>query len=202
VHQASEASEGTRRLTGVVSALGGAAWVAACLVHNTLPQGCIGDQCDHATMRGSTPVATTLFVAAGLLLVASGLGLFIEARRRARLGRPGAAAVVTGALGLLLLAAATVVSTVDNDWAGMPGLVLPGIILLAVGLVLVAVVVLRARVVPVWVAALLLATAVLVPFANEQTSRILLAVPFGLAWLVLGLTLVRGPRVTDQPSGS
>jgi len=29
------------------------------------------------------------------------------------------------------------------------------------------------------------------PFANEQTSRILLAVPFGAAWLALGLTLLR-----------
>ena len=38
---------------------------------------------------------------------------------------------------------------------------------------------------------LLLATALLLPVANEQTSRILLAVPFGLCWLGLGVELMR-----------
>jgi len=32
---------------------------------------------------------------------------------------------------------------------------------------------------------------VLLPFANEQPSRILLAVPFGVAWMTSGLVLVR-----------
>jgi hypothetical protein len=180
-----------RTVTGVCSAIGGVSWVVACFVHNSLPQGCIGDQCNDTPMRGSSPVATTLFDVAGLMLAVSGLGLLVIAHQRRRLGRLGALAGTTAALGLLLLGAAAVMSTVDNDWNGMPGLVIPGVLLLAVGLALVAAVVLRARVVPTWVAALLLGTAVLLPFANEQTSRILLAVPFGVAWLTLGLTLVR-----------
>lgn len=179
------------KVTGVCSAIGGASWVAACFVHNSLPQGCIGDECADSPMRGSTPVATTLFDVAGLMLAVSGIGLLVIAHRRRRLGRLGALAGTTGALGLLLLAAAAVMSTVDNDWNGMPGLVIPGIVLLAVGLVLVAAVVHRARVVPTWVATLMLGTAALLPFANEQTSRILLAVPFGVAWLTVAVTLLR-----------
>ena len=46
---------------------------------------------------------------------------------------------------------------------------------------------------PTWVAALMLVTVVLLPFSNEQTSRILLAVPFGLAWMLAGAVLLRGP---------
>jgi hypothetical protein len=34
-------------------------------------------------------------------------------------------------------------------------------------------------------------TALLLPFSNEQTSRILLAIPFGLAWVAAGIALVR-----------
>jgi hypothetical protein len=55
----------------------------------------------------------------------------------------------------------------------------------------VAVVVIRSRVLPTALSALLLATVVTLPFANEQTSRILLAVPFGLTWLGAGVLLLR-----------
>ena len=183
-----------RTVTGVCSAIGGIAWVAACFVHNSLPQGCIGDQCGGGNaMRGSSPVDTTLFVVAGLMLASSGMGLLVLAHRRAGSGRLGVLAGISAGLGLVLLAAAGVVSIVDNNWNGMPGLVIPGVLLLVLGLVLVAAVVLRAHVVPVWVAALLLGTALLLLFANEQTSRILLAVPFGIAWLTMGVVLLRTP---------
>jgi hypothetical protein len=180
-----------RNVTGVCSAIGGASWVVVCFVHNSLPQGCIGDGCSARPMRGSSTLDTVLFDLAGVLLAITGIGLLFLAHRTRRLGRLGAVAGGTAALGLLLLAGAAVMSTVDNDWEGMPGLVIPGIGLLAVGLVLVTVVVLRARVVPTWLGCLLVATALLLPFANEQTSRILLAVPFGLVWLALGVVLLR-----------
>ena len=183
----------TRKVTGVCSAVGGVAWVAACFAHNSLPQGCIDEGCSGHAMRGSSTLDTLLFDLAGVLLAVSGIGLLVLAHRSRRLGRLGALAGSTAALGLLLLAGAVVMSTVDNNWEGMPGLVIPGIGLLAIGLVLVTVVVLRARVVPIWLGCLLVATALLLPFANEQTSRVLLAVPFGVAWLVLGVVLLRDP---------
>ena len=103
-----------------------------------------------------------------------------------------ASAGAAGAAGLALLLAAAVTSTfVDNDWAGMPGLVVTGVALLALGLVLLSVVVVRGHVLPTALSATLLATVVLLPFANEQTSRILLAVPFGLTWLGAGVLLLR-----------
>jgi hypothetical protein len=189
-----------RRVAGTCSAVGGLAWVVACFVHNSLPQGCIGDQCDYRPMRGSSPVSMTLFLVAGVMLAISGIGLLVLAHRTARFGRLGALAGTTAALGLLVLGAAGVMSLVDNDWNGMPALAVPGILLTAVGLVLVAVLVLRARVVPTWLGVLLVGTALLLPFTNDQTSRILLAVPFGLAWLTLGVILVRERSSEAQPS--
>ena len=189
------------RLTGICSVIGGASWTAACVVHNSLPQGCIDEGCLDRTMRGSTPVALVLFVLSGVMLACAGLGLLRMTRERTGLGRLEVAAAAAGGVGLLLLAAAGVVSTfVDNDWDGMPGVVLPGILLLAASLVLVAAVVIRARLVPVGLSSLLLATALLLPIANEQTSRILLAVPFGVCWLGLGVELLRRRSDAGQPS--
>src|SRR5215203_333127 len=127
---------GTVRLTGICSAVGGLSWTAACFVHNSLPQGCIDASCAGSGMRGSSPAGLTLFAIAGLMLSASGVGLLLVARQRTGLGKIGLVAGVAGAVGLLLLLAAGVMSTfVDNEWNGMPGLVVPGILLLAVGLV-------------------------------------------------------------------
>ena len=182
------------RLTGTCSVVGGSAWTAACLVHDTLPQGCIDASCADRPMRGSSPADSALFTLAGLMLATAFLGLLLLARRSGRGRGPlVVAAGVTGAAGLTLLLAAEITSTfIDGNWGGMPGLVLPGIALLAIGLALTAVVVIRARVLPRGLPALLLATVVLLPFANEQTSRILLAVPFGLTWLGAGVLLLRG----------
>ena len=193
----------TTRITGLASLVGGAAWTAGCVVHNTLPQGCIDQGCVGHAMRGSSPAADALFVLAGLMLAVSGGGLLLLARARSGLGRAGTAGAAAGAIGCLLLASAFVVSVfIDNNWNGMPGLVVPGVALVAIGLVLVAVAVLRAGVLPTWSAVLLLVSAVVLPFANEQTSRILLAVPFGLCWMVAGAVLLRGTGQPDQPARS
>ena len=72
----------------------------------------------------------------------------------------------------------------------MPGLVVPGVVLLAIALVSLGVLVLGADLLPRAVAAALIVTALLLPWANEQTSRILLAVPFGLAWVAAGVALL------------
>ena len=53
---------------------------------------------------------------------------------------------------------------------GMPGLVVPGILLLAASLVLVAAVVIRARLVPVGFSSLLLATALLLPLLRPHSD--------------------------------
>lgn len=190
------------RMTGVSAALAGLAWTAGCLVHSSLPPGCIGDTCaGGATMRGATPASTALVGLAGLLLAASVVGLLLLARRVMPVGRAGAAAVVAGALGLSLFLAAGMVSTFgDSDWAGMPALVLPAMALLVVGLALVAAVVWRARVLPRPLSVVVLATVLLLPFANEQTSLVLLAVPFGLAWAGVGAWVLRDASRVATPA--
>ncbi|KQX61689.1 hypothetical protein [Angustibacter sp. Root456] len=186
-------------VTGICSAVGGAAWTAACIVHDQQPTGCIGDGClDHA-MRDASPADAALMAVAGLLLAVSCLRLLLLARAAGGFGRVGTAAAATGAAGFALLAGAAVAMTIDGNWDGMPALVVPGVVLLAVGIVLVAWLVLRARLLPTALAALLLATAALLPFANEQTSRVLLAVPFGLAWLAAGIVLLASP-VARRPA--
>ena len=180
------------RLTGICSLVGGVAWTGACLAHNALPEGCIEQGCVDGTLRGSSGPDLALFVLAGAMLAVSGVGLLLAAQAARALGRAGVLAGVSGGVGVgLLCAASAVANFVDGDWSGMPALVGPGIVLLVVGIVLIASVVLRARLLPVWAAGLLLATSLLLPFANEQTSRILLAVPFGLAWLTAGAVLLR-----------
>ena len=190
------------RVIGTCSVIGGAAWIAACLVHNSLPQGCIDSGCgDGAEMRGSSTADVALLVVAGLLLAVSSLGLLVLARSGRGLGRPGVVAAVAGAVGLLLLGASGIVSTVDNNWAGMPALVVPGVLLLALGLAVLVWVVFRAGVLPTWLSALLVLTVALLPFANEQTSRILLAIPFGLAWMLTGAVVWAGrPRTVMADS--
>jgi hypothetical protein len=57
--------------------------------------------------------------------------------------------------------------------------------------------VLRAEVLPRWLAIVLLASAAFLVTANEQTTRVLLAVPFGLAWILVGAVLLRHGRASD-----
>jgi hypothetical protein len=100
-------------------------------------------------------------------------------------------AALTGSLALVLLLSALLVASQNSDWDGMPGLVVPGVVLLAIALVSLGLHVLMAGVLPRTVAASLIVTALLLPLANEQTSRILLAIPFGLAWVAAGIALLR-----------
>ena len=183
------------RATGVSCVVAGTAWVAACLVHNLQPQGCIGEGCaGGAAMRSGTTLGAVLFLLAGAFLALSLAGLVLLARRRLGGSRVALAAAATSAVALVvLLAAAVMAGLVDPDWDGMPLLVGPGILLLTAGVILVAVTLWRARVVPRQLFLAVLAAVALLPFANEQTSLILLAIPFGLVLAAVGVHLLRQP---------
>jgi hypothetical protein len=71
---------------------------------------------------------------------------------------------------------------------------LPGLIAVAVGLALVGWAVLRSSVVPRWAGIGLLVGVLLLAGVSEQNSRVLLALPFGMAWLVTGAVLVQRSR--------
>ena len=189
------------RWCGTAAAVAGAAWVAGCLVQNTLPEGCIGDACDTHPMRGDSTLANVLLGTALILLAVAGTGLLALAGPTARATRLARTALGATAVGVLLLVAAGVVSSVDNTWNGMPALVIPGIVLLALGLVLIGFVVLASGVLPVWAAVLLVVTTAVLPFGNfETTPRTWMFVPFGLAWLVAGVLLLVSAPSEDRRS--
>ncbi|GAA1180745.1 hypothetical protein GCM10009584_23450 [Ornithinimicrobium humiphilum] len=188
------------KVTGAVCVVAGTAWAAACVVHNLQPQGCIGDGCAAgAPMRGGSPAGLALLALAGICLSAGIAGLVSLARRRLGPTRVALGAVLVSTTALLLLVAAAVMGLVSPDWSGMPLLVGPGVVLLVGGVALVAVNLWRARVVPRPLFVAVLATVALLLRANEQTSLILLAVPFGLALVAVGAHLVRQPGGVPDP---
>lgn len=199
------------RVTGSLAVPAGACWTAASLTHASQPTGCVGEGCALTTMRESAPLTVLLLVVAGGLLVASGAGVLVLLHRHGRLARSGRVGAAAVAVGLAVLAVAALVNEVfyDGDFPLMPAFVLPGAVLVAAGLGAVGWTLLRSRLLPRWVSALLVVGALLLPVANEQTSAVLLAVPFGVAWAVAGVVLavthgrsaVSGP-VTSSAEGA
>ncbi len=92
--------------------------------------------------------------------------------------------------------AAGVVAISDPDFEQMPGLVVPGVLLALVGLLLLAWAIYRADLLPTWLTVLVLVCVLLLAAVNEQTSRVLLAVPFAAAWMLVGLVVLRAPQVS------
>lgn len=185
-----------RRLSGITgtgAVVGGAAWVTACVLHASQPSGCVGASCTDVPMRESTPATAGLLALAGVLLVASGSGLLVMIRQRGPLPRTAVVGAALATTGLVVLAGAVSVQALlfpDGDFDLMPFLVGPGVLLLAAGLAAVGWTVLRSGVLPRWAGASLLVGAVLILGSNEQTNAVLLAVPFGIAWIASGLALV------------
>ncbi len=87
-------------------------------------------------------------------------------------------------LGMASLALALAVQELfyGGDFPWIPASVVLGVIALSVGLALVGWTMLMSKILPAWLGVALLSTALLLLGANEQTSRILLVIPFGLAW--------------------
>jgi hypothetical protein len=184
-------SQSLSRLSGWCCVGGGSALVAVTLLHASLPEGCIGDDCLTHEMRGTAAGEGPLALVSTLLLSVAAVTLVVLARRRRPLGKVGAAALVCAAGALALVVAVTVVmAAVDGDVPWMPLLVIPALALFVAAAVLVGVTVLRARLVPTWLAVAVIATGSLLVLANEQTALVLLAVPFGTVCVLLGVNLL------------
>jgi hypothetical protein len=189
--------------SGGFAVIGGLAWVAATAIHGSQPRGCVGPECATVSMRDATTATSLLMALAGLLMVLSGAGLLTLVKRRNGLAWPGRLGAALCGVGVVVLALAVTLNAVffDGDFSWMPAFVVPGIVALAAGLALVAWTVLRSGVVPTWLGLALLGGALLLLATNEQTSAVLLAIPFGLAWTATGaFLLVRQP--SDRPSAS
>ena len=178
-------SESLFRLSGWSCVVGGTALIAQTLLHASLPEGCVGSGCAR-DLRGTAAGEGPLAIISAVLLTTATVSLVVLARRRRPLGEVGVAAIVTAA------GAAALMAAVDDDFSGMPLLVLPGLVLVVTTGILVAVLVLLARLIPTWLAVGMVASASLLLLENEQTALVLFAVPFSTMCVVLGLNLIRG----------
>ena len=181
------------RLTGALAVAAGLTVALAAYLQSLEPVGCIGDGCDGHAMRGTPTSVTLLLWVGGVLLVASVLGLGLILHRRDRLGRLGVVACGLLVAGAAVLAAGGVFAVLfpEPSEDAMPGFVIPGVGAIVIGLFLLAVAVFRAHILPTWSVALVAVGVVVMVFVNEQTSRVLLAIPFCLAWALAGLLLLR-----------
>ena len=173
------------QLAGACAAIGGSAWVAAIVLHAMQPRGCIGDECFVRPMREATTATSLLVMVTAAALLAFLLALVALLARTGSLGWTGITGVVACVLGLGLLALVSVSPLRDQLRPA------PFLATIAVGLALLGWTVLRSGVVPIWAGLGLLVGVLLLAGVSEQTSRVLLALPFGMAWLATGLVLVQ-----------
>ena len=172
--------------------LGGALWAAWAVMVARRPEGCVGSACDlpGRSTRGYGDLIPVL-AAAALLIAASVVALVIRTRSAGRFGWTGRWGLGLGVAAAVALAAALIIQGVfyDGDFPHMPTVVIPAGLALGSGFLLFAAAVLR--VVPRWAGAMLVVRALALIGVNDQTDRILLAVPFGIGWMAVGYALWR-----------
>ena len=197
-------STGVARFAGPCAAVGGSAWTLASIIHASQPRGCVGDECVAMQMRNATSGTSLLVALAGVMMVASGAGLLVLIRRHGSLGWTGVVGATACGFGVAVLGLGIALQRLvyGPDFHWMPLFVAPGVTALVVGLALVGWTVLRSRVVPSWVGVGLLVGAVLLLGVNEQTGAVLLAVPFGMAWLAAGAALLLRRGEATPAAGS
>ena len=191
------------RWSGLSAMLGGTLWTIASVAHASKPRGCIAAECASRPMRESGAFVGILSLLSVLLIAAGVVGLVVLARRSGRFGRTGSAGVVVGAVGAVVLVIATLVQAIffGGDFPLMPYFVVPGLLAAVVGLLLAGIAILRSGVLPRWVAVLGIVGALAMLGANEQTARVLLMIPFGVAWVAVGYVLWTGSGAsTGQPA--
>jgi hypothetical protein len=142
-------------------------------------------------MRQGSPLDATLLLLAMLLLVVGVVGLVIRAREANRFGRLGKIGMAASAAGVAALIISSLVQAIffAGDFPLMPYVFVPGGLALVVGLLLLGLAILRAGVLPRWVVALLIVGTLVMLGFNDQNARVLLAIPFGMAWVAMGYTV-------------
>ena len=182
------------RWSGLAAMLGGALWVVGTIIHASKPRGCIAEECAFRPMRESGALVGILTLLSVVLLAVGAAGLVVLVRRSGHFGKAGKAGIFVGAVGAALLVAATLIQAVffGGDFPLMPHFVVPGLLALVGGFLLVGIAILRAGVLPRWVAVLIVVGALAMLGANEQTARVLLMIPFGVAWVAVGYALWSG----------
>ncbi|WP_157769041.1 hypothetical protein [Pseudarthrobacter sulfonivorans] len=184
---ASGANLNTVRGIAISAGTGGLLLVAYAILMNVKPRGCIADECVGQSYRAAGPLESALALAAIGLMIATALGLYQMHRfegRGARIVRIAsliaAASMLVGILGLVI-----------NNVFFNSGLVyflvaFPGILLAMLAFAVTGAGLMRSRVMPPWAGAMLILTSLLLLVHNDQNELILLVIPFGVTWMVLG----------------
>ena len=188
------------RLSGLAAMLGGALWVVGTIIHASKPRGCIAQECAFRPMRETGALVGILTLLSVVLLAVGAAGLVILVRNAGRFGKAGKMGAFIGAGGAALLVIFTLIQAIffGGDFVLMPYFVIPGLLALVVGFLLLGVAILRAGVLPRWVAMLIILGALGMLGANERTARVLLMIPFGVAWVAVGYVLWSERGVTTR----
>jgi len=183
--------------------LGGLLWIIGAVIHASKPRGCIAEECAFRPMRESGALDGILMLLSLLLFAVAVTGLVILARSAGRFGKMGKTGVVIAAAGVALLVMAALIQVIffgGDDFPLWPTFVISGLLAIVAGLVLLGVAILRSRVLPRWTAALLIVGALAMLAANEQTARVLLTIPLGVAWIAVGYVLWTGRQAPAEPA--
>jgi hypothetical protein len=177
------------RLSGVAAIGGGILLILFAAMAAAKPRGCIGDaECAVRPMRDTSDIDA--FALVGLILILIGLaGLVVRVQAAGRLsllGKVGLVLVALGAATFLLIGTGAVTPSDES----MPGFVIPAGAAITIGVILLGITILRSRVLPAWASWLLIIGALATLGQNDEDIRVLLLIPFGVAWLGIGYVLL------------
>lgn len=173
--------------------LGGAVWVLRAVWLALLPAGCVGSACaESGRVARESVIAAPLLALAIALMAFAVIGMMVQAFQADRMGWLGRAGTIALAMAGAELAVYALASNLfDNQIQPLAAMGGP---LLVVGILLTGAALLRAGALHrSAVMALLLGSVAMLGY-NDQNAQVLLAVPFGVAWLVVGLTLLLKPE--------
>ncbi len=191
------------RWSGLAAMLGGALLIVWASVVASKPRGCIAEECAYRPMREFGAFDSILSLLALLLLVVGVVGVVIRTREAGRFGRLGSMGLIMGACGGALVLTSNLVQAIffGGDFPLMPYLFIPGVLALVAGFLLLGIVILRAKVMPNWVAVLLILGTLAMFGMNMETARVLLTIPLGVAWVGVGYVFWSGRgTAAQQPS--
>jgi hypothetical protein len=172
------------------AAVGGASWTAWAVLMALRPPGTPG------RYRQADDLAPYLLVSMVMLSIAGAVLVF---RHRHDVSRVVLWAVTAiGATAVALLGAASAMMAIDPDSAFMPVLVLGGFLALVVAMLTALWGFVRAGVTPRWMGLTVAVAVIVLLGANTEDWRAFLFVPFGLAWVVIGVAQFSAARTSRR----